>query len=89
MAGRSSSSFLTFVEVLDYQLTLIYISSYQNVHAIGDRAGHAVLDGFAASPEAVRPRLEHAQILTPDDLQRVVDLGGESSISKRTSKLSR
>lgn len=47
----------------------------QNVHAIGDRANHAVLNGFAASPNAVRPRLEHAQILTPEDLQRVVDLG--------------
>lgn len=53
-----------------------------NVHAIGDRANTAVLDAFAStSPgSARRPRLEHAQILTPTDLTRIVDLGVIASL---------
>ncbi|UCF55682.1 MAG: amidohydrolase family protein, partial [Bradyrhizobium sp.] len=39
------------------------------VHAIGDAAGRAVLDAFAAMPTGARaqtrPRLEHCQMLTP------------------------
>jgi predicted amidohydrolase YtcJ len=49
----------------------------QNVHAIGDRANTVVLDAFAPhlSPSADRRlRIEHAQLLTPADLDRIVDL---------------
>lgn len=62
-----------------------------NVHAIGDRANRAVLDGFealgldgrgeGAKAKAMRPRIEHAQILTPRDLKRIVELGGESALA--------
>ncbi len=53
----------------------------QNVHAIGDRANGVVLDAFEAALKdanvtALRPRLEHAQILAKKDLARFGDLGG-------------
>ena len=51
-------------------------------HAIGDRANREVLNlyeaAFAAAPEAasdIRFRIEHSQILHPDDLPRFAELG--------------
>lgn len=49
------------------------------VHAIGDRANNVVLDLFSTvmTPEQrhlLRPRIEHAQILIPQDIQRFHDL---------------
>lgn len=56
----------------------------QNVHTIGDRSNHVILDAIEAvirSNPAVDStrcfRLEHAQIMTPSDLERAVRLGGE------------
>lgn len=55
-----------------------------NVHAIGDAANGAVLGAFAAMPEAqrtaLRPRDEHSQIVSPDDLPRFSRLGIIASI---------
>ncbi|KAG1848859.1 amidohydrolase family-domain-containing protein [Suillus subluteus] len=56
-----------------------------NVHAIGDYANSVVLDAFETASEdlnvtALRPRLEHAQILTKTDLERVGKLGVISSV---------
>ncbi|GBE81356.1 amidohydrolase family-domain-containing protein [Sparassis latifolia] len=56
-----------------------------NVHAIGDRANGVVLDAFEAALQeanvtALRPRLEHAQILTEADMVRFGDLGVIASI---------
>ena len=48
------------------------------VHAIGDAAVHAVLDIFAAERQALaglRPRIEHAQVVTPADVERFAELG--------------
>lgn len=49
------------------------------VHAIGDRANRAVLDAYASlTPEqrrALRPRVEHAQVVDPDDIPRFAALG--------------
>ena len=47
-------------------------------HAIGDRANRSVLDAYARAlagrdAGALRPRIEHAQVLAPDDLPRVFD----------------
>ncbi|KAH0834031.1 amidohydrolase family-domain-containing protein [Lanmaoa asiatica] len=50
-----------------------------NIHCIGDRANHIVLDIFDdilsnsehGSATQRRPRIEHAQIMTLDDLERV------------------
>ncbi|KAI0351006.1 hypothetical protein OH77DRAFT_1411838 [Trametes cingulata] len=56
-----------------------------NVHAIGDRANGVVLDAFEAALEkanvtALRPRLEHAQILAQKDMARFGDLGVIASV---------
>src|SRR4029078_10020207 len=50
------------------------------VHAIGDRANHEALDAFEATrevwqPLGLRPRIEHAQLLAPEDLPRFSALG--------------
>lgn len=60
---------------------LIYAHAYQNVHAVGDRANGIVLDAFEASLSganvtALRPRLEHAQMMTTADMIRLGKLGG-------------
>ncbi|MEO7965373.1 MAG: amidohydrolase, partial [Gemmatimonadaceae bacterium] len=51
-----------------------------NVHAIGDRANRTVLDEFEAAFNEVpladtRFRIEHAQIIHPDDIPRFAKLG--------------
>jgi predicted amidohydrolase YtcJ len=51
-----------------------------NVHAIGDRANRVVLDEFEAAFNTVpaadpRFRIEHAQIISPDDIPRFARLG--------------
>jgi len=56
-----------------------------NVHAIGDRANGLVLDAFEAALKdadvvALRPRLEHAQILADKDMARFGALGVIASI---------
>ncbi|RDX40454.1 hypothetical protein OH76DRAFT_1490256 [Lentinus brumalis] len=56
-----------------------------NVHAIGDRANGHVLDAFeaalaSANVTALRPRLEHAQILAQKDMARFGDLGVIASV---------
>ena len=50
------------------------------VHAIGDRATHAVLEAYEAhrslwAAQGLRPRVEHAQLLAPEDIQRLGRLG--------------
>jgi predicted amidohydrolase YtcJ len=50
------------------------------VHAIGDAANRAALDAFAATrdawqPAGLRPRIEHAQLLHPDDVGRFAGIG--------------
>jgi predicted amidohydrolase YtcJ len=51
-----------------------------NVHAIGDRGNRNVLDAFEAALKAVpkadhRFRIEHAQVLSPQDIPRFAELG--------------
>ena len=55
------------------------------VHAIGDRANRDALDAFEATrehwqPKALRHRIEHAQLLTPEDLPRFKELGIAASV---------
>jgi predicted amidohydrolase YtcJ len=56
------------------------------VHAIGDRGNRMVLDAVERAREAVpqavdpRPRLEHAQILRPEDIPRLARLGVIASV---------
>jgi hypothetical protein len=51
------------------------------VHAIGDAACHVVLNAFEkAGRPGLRNRLEHAQLLHPDDLGRLARLGVTASM---------
>ncbi len=53
------------------------------VHAIGDLANREALDAFAATRDAwagLRPRIEHAQCVSADDLPRFGALGVTASI---------
>jgi hypothetical protein len=55
------------------------------VHAIGDRANRDALDAFEATrdewaPRGLRPRIEHAQCLAPEDLPRFAQLGVAASV---------
>jgi predicted amidohydrolase YtcJ len=54
------------------------------IHAIGDRANHEVLNAFEQlrkfeatleTPEKLRHRIEHVQLLHPDDAPRLAQLG--------------
>lgn len=56
-----------------------------SVHAIGDGAVRRVLDGYEAAQKAngkrdSRHRIEHIEMLHPDDLRRFVDLGVVASM---------
>lgn len=51
-----------------------------NVHAIGDAGNHLVLDTFEKAltreqRQALRPRIEHAQVISPEDIPRFAQLG--------------
>jgi predicted amidohydrolase YtcJ len=55
------------------------------VHAIGDGANRAALDAFEATradwqPRGLRPRIEHAQLLAPEDVTRFGELGVAASV---------
>ncbi|MFT3688674.1 amidohydrolase [Paenirhodobacter sp.] len=55
------------------------------VHCVGDGAVRATLDGYAAARAAngardARHRIEHIDMLHPDDLPRIVDLGVVASM---------
>jgi predicted amidohydrolase YtcJ len=55
------------------------------VHAIGDRANRDALDAFEAThaewaPKGLRPRIEHAQCVHPDDVPRFAALGVTASV---------
>src|SRR4051812_4364095 len=55
------------------------------VHAIGDRANRAALDAFEQTrplwdAKGLRPRIEHAQLLAPEDLPRFAQLGVACSV---------
>jgi predicted amidohydrolase YtcJ len=55
------------------------------VHAIGDLANREALDAFEATrdewqPLGLRPRIEHAQLLAPEDVPRFAELGVAASV---------
>jgi predicted amidohydrolase YtcJ len=67
-----------FPKAIDAGLTIV-------THAIGDAANRAVLDALSATRElweakGLRPRLEHAQHLHPDDVPRFAELGVVASM---------
>ena len=55
------------------------------VHAIGDLANREALDAFEETravwqPLGLRPRIEHAQLLAPEDVSRFAELGVAASV---------
>jgi predicted amidohydrolase YtcJ len=55
------------------------------VHAIGDLANREALDAFEETrdvwhPRGLRPRIEHAQLLTPEDIPRFARIGVAASV---------
>jgi len=55
------------------------------VHAIGDRANREALDAFEQTrsvwqPRGLRQRIEHCQLLAPEDLPRFAELGVACSV---------
>ena len=58
------------------------------IHAIGDRGNRLALDAYAAAEKSVpvaapggdRPRIEHAQVVAPEDIARFASLGVIASI---------
>jgi predicted amidohydrolase YtcJ len=55
------------------------------VHAIGDLANREALDAFEATRDewqllGLRPRIEHAQLLAPEDVPRFAELGVAASV---------
>jgi predicted amidohydrolase YtcJ len=55
------------------------------VHAIGDQANRDALDAFEETrgewqPLGLRQRVEHAQLLAPEDVRRFADLGVAASV---------
>ncbi len=56
-----------------------------STHAIGDRANRVVLDAYEEAQQACtkpvrRPRIEHAQVVHPNDVSRFGDLGVIASV---------
>ncbi|THU95686.1 amidohydrolase 3 [Dendrothele bispora CBS 962.96] len=83
----STTGFMRLSEkvLFDVIPQFLYDGWQVNVHAIGDRANNIVLDAFEAALDganvtALRPRLEHAQILTTEDMERLGRLGVIASI---------
>ena len=70
------------------QLNAMIAAAHENdfpvaVHAIGDEGVSWVLDGFAASPGKPgmqSDRIEHIEVVTPDDVQRFEALGVAASM---------
>jgi len=70
------------------QLNALIAAAHDNefpvaVHAIGDAGVSWVLDGFAASPGKPgmrNDRVEHIEVVTPDDVQRFAALGVVASM---------
>jgi predicted amidohydrolase YtcJ len=75
-------------ETLHKQVETFYEDGFQvNIHAIGDHANEVALDVFedilkkpGADANVWRPRIEHAQIFQPRDLERIGRLGVIASV---------
>jgi predicted amidohydrolase YtcJ len=55
------------------------------VHAIGDGANRSALDAFEATrddwhPRGLRPRIEHTQLLAPEEFERFAAIGVSASV---------
>jgi hypothetical protein len=74
--------FLTSTELVDIGRKAMGAGISLAVHAIGDRANREVIDGFAQLNSEgyfglvdIQPRIEHVQIISPEDVLRLAELG--------------
>ena len=67
-------------QIRDLVVRMARLGLQPATHAIGDRANRQVIDAFLAAFEnvesfrALRPRLEHVQVLALNDIDRIMDL---------------
>lgn len=78
--GQSGLALIPAGRVHDVAVRALRSGFQLNTHAIGDRANRTVLDELAQALHEVpvadhRFRIEHAQILHPDDIPRFAELG--------------
>ncbi|KAJ3503012.1 hypothetical protein NLJ89_g8625 [Agrocybe chaxingu] len=81
---ETSGLMLSSPETLKRLVNQFWKDGWQtNVHCIGDRANHVILDIYedileqrGGNVSEWRPRIEHAQIFAPKDLERIGKLGG-------------
>ncbi|KAH0579709.1 Putative amidohydrolase ytcJ [Termitomyces sp. J132] len=86
--AEDSGLLLTPPEELSALVHQFWKDGFQvNIHCIGDRANHVVLDIFediiaqrGGNITEWRPRIEHAQIMTLDDIKRTGRLGVLTSV---------
>jgi len=86
--GNTGLLFLDREAVLEAGIRAAEAGLALAIHAIGDRANHEVLDGLAALRAyetshgwpARRHRIEHLQLVHPDDLPRPAQLGVTASM---------
>ena len=85
-AGESGNSGMSLIDregILEAGIRAAHSGWPLAVHAIGDRANHEVIEGLAALRQherrhalpPLRHRIEHLQLLHPDDLARPSELG--------------
>ena len=84
-ARKQTGLFLTAPELLEARIRTAKTHGFQvAVHAIGDRANREVLDIFervyGRDNGQHRPRIEHVQILSLDDVPRFAELGVIASV---------
>ncbi len=88
-AGLDSNGmlFLDSEEIIEIGQKALAAGISLAVHAIGDRANREVLNGYAQfhkdhlfENSALRPRIEHVQLIDPQDLPRLAQLGVTASM---------
>lgn len=80
--GNKGLLFYTDEEMTEFVSTVLANGFQANVHAIGDAANRQVLDALEAAQSAYpvsphgehRNRVEHAQVVSPDDIPRFKEL---------------
>lgn len=82
--GNTGNAIATTEEIAELATALVPAGAQLACHAIGDAAVTRVLDGFAAAraahPDAtVRLRVEHSQVVHPDDVPRFAELNAIAS----------
>jgi hypothetical protein len=79
--AKNRGLFVTSPQEMERQITRTLDAGFQPaVHALGDRAVRAVLDIYAKllpkyNDQDIRPRIEHAQLVSRKDIKRFAELG--------------